>query len=163
MKQRPRPWALKSTLHLCDQGLNEVLDKGNPLTPSFLLLFFLPFLLSFMRVISTMVLLSTFQVSRAAASHTFFRSFSAAASRRSCRAASLGSLKYSRTHAATSLLTLRGGAQDGGSSQESSRELNTSSNGVEQQYVTLSDPAPGSREFVLISGTKMGKFFLHCK
>ncbi|KAL7510165.1 hypothetical protein ACHAXN_007073 [Cyclotella atomus] len=94
-----------------------------------------------------MVLLLSLQTSRTAASRAFSCSLSSAATRRSGRAASLGLSKYSRTSLQTSLF-LRGGSDDDALSvSHQGKEFSTSSGKEEQKYVTLSEPAPGSRKF----------------
>lgn len=94
-----------------------------------------------------MVLLLSLQTSRTAASRAFSCSLSSAATRRSGRAASLGLSKYSRTSLQT-FLFLRGGSDDDALSvSHQGKEFSTSSGKEEQKYVTLSEPAPGSRKF----------------
>ena len=98
-----------------------------------------------------MVLFSALPTCRVS-STTLFGSLSRAAAPNRCRIRSLGLLKHERAPVSTSLLNLRGGSEDATGERlplVSSRELSTSADDLGgQKFVTLANPAPGSREFI---------------
>ena len=77
-----------------------------------------------------------------------FRSFSAVAVRtRGYRQTSRG-LSH-RCYSLSPLARLRGGSQDDNYTESSIREISSSPRSGDQKYVKLSDPAPGSRKFIV--------------